>query len=80
MKMNEFVIFANKNLKINMLKIKNIAKIENILIIHGNIEVLKIAHVIQSLVYLKKFIYFFTMALTMIIILLQKFEEQFTCL
>ena len=46
MKMNEFVIFANKNLKINMLKIKNIAKIENILIIHGNTEVLKIAHVI----------------------------------
>ena len=40
------VIFVNKNLKINIWKIKNIIKSEIIVIIQGNIEVLRIAYVI----------------------------------
>ena len=40
------VIFVNKNLKINIWKIKNIIKLEIIVIIQGNIEVLRIAYVI----------------------------------
>ena len=35
-----------KNLKTNMCKIKNIVKVEIIVIIHGNIEVLRIAYII----------------------------------
>ena len=46
MKMQKFVIFANKNLKINMLKIKNVKKLETIVIVKVNIEVLRIAYVI----------------------------------
>ena len=40
------VIFVNKNLKINIWKIKNIIKLEIIVIIQGNIEVLRIVYVI----------------------------------
>ena len=40
------VIFMEKNLKTNMCKIKNIVKVEIIVIIHGNIEVLRIANII----------------------------------
>ena len=40
------VIFVNKNLKINIWKIKNIIKSEIIVIIQGNIEVLRIVYVI----------------------------------
>ena len=40
------VIFVNKNLKINIWKMKNIIKLEIIVIIQGNIEVLRIAYVI----------------------------------
>ena len=39
------VIFAMKTLKINMSKIKNIVKLEVIVIIHENIELLHIAYV-----------------------------------
>ena len=47
----KFVIFVNKYfyffyLKLNMGKIKDIVKLEIIGIIQGNIEVLRIAHVI----------------------------------
>ena len=42
MKMQESVISVNKNLKINIKKIKNIGKLEIIVIIQGNIEVLRI--------------------------------------
>ena len=42
----KIVIFVNKNLKINIWKIKNIIKLEIIVIIQGNIEVLRIAYVI----------------------------------
>ena len=35
-----------KNLKTNMCKTKNIVKVEIIVIIHGNIEVLRIAYII----------------------------------
>ena len=46
MKMQKFVIFVKKNLKINMLKIKNIVKLGIIVIIQVNIEELHIAYVI----------------------------------
>ena len=46
MKMQKSVIFAKKSWKINILKIKNIAKLEIIATIQGNIEVLHIAYVI----------------------------------
>ena len=45
MKMQKFVIFVKK-LKIKMLKIKTIVKLEIIVIMQGNIEVLQIAYVI----------------------------------
>ena len=53
MKIQEFVIFVNKNLKI-----KNIVKLGNIFIIvviQENIEVMYVAYAISSIVYLKKF-------------------------
>ena len=46
MKMQKFVMFVKKSLKINMLKIKNTAKLGIIVIIQVNIEVLHIAYVI----------------------------------
>ena len=42
MKMQASVIFVNKNVKINKSKIKNIVKLEIIVVIQGNIEVLRI--------------------------------------
>ena len=39
--MQKSVIFAKRGLKINVLKIKNIAKLENIVIILVNVEVAK---------------------------------------
>ena len=42
MKNQKSVIFVRKNLKINMWKIKNIAKLD-IIVIQGNMEVLRIA-------------------------------------
>ena len=44
--MQKFVTFVKKNLKINMLKTKNIVKLGAIVIIQGNIQVLQIAYVI----------------------------------
>ena len=44
--MENSVIFAEESLKINMLKIKNIAKLGTIVIIWVNIEVQHIAYVI----------------------------------
>ena len=55
MKMQKSVIFVKKRLKINMLKIKNIVKLEIIVIIQANIEVLHIAYVIYNIVHLNKF-------------------------
>ena len=46
MKLQKSVIFVKKNLKINIWNIKNIVKLEIIIIIQGNIDVLRIAHVI----------------------------------
>ena len=40
MKMQKFAIFVNKSLKINILKIKNIVKLEIIVIIQVNTEML----------------------------------------
>ena len=57
MKMQKSVIFVRRNLKKNMRKIKNIASLDIIVIIQGNIEVLRIAYVIQNnIVNLKKFL------------------------
>ena len=44
--MQKSVIFLKKNLKINIRKIKNIVKLEIIVTIQENIEVLHIAYVI----------------------------------
>ena len=44
--MQKSVIFVKRNLKVNMWQIKNIVKLEIIVIIQGNIEVLRIAYVI----------------------------------
>ena len=44
--MQKFVIFVKKTLKINMWKIKNNAKLQSIVIIQGNLDVLRIAYVI----------------------------------
>ena len=46
LKIQKFVIFIRENFQINMLKVKNIAKLEIIVIIQENIEVLHIAYVI----------------------------------
>ena len=46
MKMQKSVIFVNKNLNTNTWKIKTVVKLEIIVIIKGNMEVLYIAYVI----------------------------------
>ena len=46
MKMQKCAIFVKKKLKINMRKIKNIVKLETVVIVQVNIEVLHIAYVI----------------------------------
>ena len=56
MKTQKSVIFFKKNLKIYMLKTKNILKLEIIAIIQGNVEVLGISCIILKIVYLKKFL------------------------
>ena len=48
------IIFVKKNLKINMWKRKILVKLEIVAIIQGNIEVLRVAYVIQHIVYLWK--------------------------
>ena len=45
-KMQKFVKFVKKNLKMNMLKIRNIKKKGTIITMQGNIEVLQIAYAI----------------------------------
>ena len=46
MKMQASVIFVNKNVKINMWKIKNIVKLEIIVVIQENMEVLHISYAV----------------------------------
>ena len=48
--------FVKKDLKMNRLHIKKIGKLGTIVIIQENIEVLRIVHLMQSTVYLKKFL------------------------
>ena len=55
-----------------MLKIKIIERLGITVNIQGNIEVLYVAYVIQSLACPKKFLWFFIMDLIMITILSQK--------
>ena len=49
MRMQESVIFVKKNFEINIWKIKNIVKLEIIVIIQENLEVLCIACVILKI-------------------------------
>ena len=60
MEMQNFVIFVKKYLKINILKVKNIVKLEIIVITQENIELLHKAYVIQKIVNLKKNSYSFS--------------------
>ena len=46
MKMQKSVIFLEKDLKTNMLKIIHIVRLEIVVIMQGNIEVLHIAYVV----------------------------------
>ena len=65
-------IFTNKSLNINIPLFRIIAKLEIIVIKQVNTtEVLNIAYLIENIVYLKKFQWFFKMDQTMIIILSQ---------
>ena len=64
----EYESYLN-HLKINTLTIKNIVELEIIVIIQVNRQVLHKAYVIQNIVYLKKFLWIFTMNETMIVIL-----------
>ena len=50
MKLQKSAIFVKKSLKVNVLKIKNTAKLGTIVIIQVNLELLHIAYVIQSIV------------------------------
>ena len=62
-----FYICKEKS-KTKYLKDRNIVKLEVIVVIQGNIEVLQIAYKIKNIVHLKKFLEFFIMDLTMIMI------------
>ena len=53
MEMQKSVLFVKKYLMINMLMIKNIVKLGTIVSIQVDIELLHIAYVINSIVYLK---------------------------
>ena len=46
--MQKCAIFVRKNLKVSMLKIKNIVKLGTIVIKQGNMEVLHIAYAIEK--------------------------------
>ena len=72
MKMQKPVIFVKTDLKINIWKIKTTVKLEIVVIIQRNIEVLCIVYVIENKVYLKKFLLVFLMDITMMIILSKK--------
>ena len=74
-----------ENLKTNYLKAKNIVKLEIIVIIQGNIQVLHIAYVIQNTVCLKKIPIVFHNESNynyhfIIKELAEEFKNQFTCL
>ena len=55
MNMLKFAISVEESFKINMLNIKNIAKLEIIAIKQVNVEVLQIAYRIQNIVFLKNY-------------------------
>ena len=55
MKIPHFAIFVDKSLKINMLKIKMITKVQIIIIIQVNIEVMHIAYEVRNIVSLKNY-------------------------
>ena len=78
--MQKPVIFVKKKIKINKLNIKHIVKLEIIVIMQGNIELLRIANAIKILVYLKQLLSLFIMDHFIIKELAETFEQQFTCL
>ena len=81
MKMQASVIFVNKDVKINMWKIKNIVKLEIIVVIQGSIEVLHISYVVQNIKYLKKIpIAFHNGSKYDYHFVIKEFEKQLTCL
>ena len=51
-KMQKPAIFVKTSFKINMWKIKDIVKLEIIVIIQGNIEMLRITYVIRNIGYI----------------------------
>ena len=55
MNMLKFAISVEESFKINMLNIKNIAKLAIIAIKQVNVEVLQIAYRIQNIVFLKNY-------------------------
>ena len=63
------VTSTRKSSKLNKIMAKYIVELEVILNFHVNIEVQHIANVIQNIFYLNKFLWFFTMNQTLIIIL-----------
>ena len=85
MKMQKSVIFVEKKLKIDMWKKKNIVKLEIIVTLQENIEVLRISYVILNIVYLKKIpVYFHNRSNYdyhfIIKDLAEEFKKQLTCL
>ena len=50
-----FATFVEKSLKINMLKVKTITKLEIVIIIQVNIEVMHIAYEVRNIVPLKNY-------------------------
>ena len=78
--MQKSVIFVKKNLKTNICKIKIILKLEIIVIIQENIEVLRIAYVIKkkiSIVFHNESNYDYHFIIKE---LAEEFKKQFTCL
>ena len=71
-------------MKTNIWKIKNIVKLESIVIILGNLEVLRIAYLIKNLLYLKIFPVFHNGSNYdyhfIIKELAEEFKKQFSCL
>ena len=53
---NKIRMFVKKYLKVNMLKMKVIVKLGNIVIVQGNKEVIHIAYITWNIVYLNKFL------------------------
>ena len=69
MKMQRSLICAKKYFKIKYLKDKKYCKNRDLFHYTEEYRILRIAYVMKNIVYLKKFLYFLKMVLTLIIIL-----------